>query len=128
MKIKLTSILDLNSLYEKLKQNTSLTIKTKFQLNRLFLEISPHIDFYKNELNLLVQKYAARDDNNEIITNDNGVSIQKENIEEFSKRMVELQDTEVEISEYSFSEADFDKVSDEITVMDLMALMPFIKE
>lgn len=128
MKIKLTSILDLNSLYEKLKQNTSLTIKTKFQLNRLFLEFSPHIDFYKNELNLLVQKYAARDDNNEIITTDTGVSIQKENIEEFSKRMIELQDTEVEISEYSFSEADFDNASDEITVTDLMALMPFIKE
>ena len=125
MKIKITSILDLNSLYEKLKQNTSLTIKTKFQLNRLFLEISPHIDFYKNELNLLVQKYAARDDNNEIITTDTGVSIQKENIEEFSKRMIELQDTEVE---YSFSEADFDNASDEITVTDLMALMPFIKE
>lgn len=128
MKTKLTSILDLNPLYEKLKQNTTLPIKTKFQLNKLFIEVLPHIDFYKNELNLLVQKYAARDENNEIIQTDSGISIQKENIEEFSQKMIELQDTEIELGEYNFNIEDFEKATEDITVNDLMVLMPFIKE
>lgn len=128
MKIKLTSILDYNSLYEKLKQNTTLPIKTKFQLNRLFIETTPHTDFYKNELNLLIQKYAARDENNEIIQTENGISIEKENIEEFSTKITELQNTEIEITDYSFNSSDFEKASEDISVNDLMILMPFIKE
>lgn len=126
MKIKLLEILNFNSLYEKLKQNTTLPIKTKAQLNALFIELSPHITFYKSELNLLIDKYAARDDKNEIIQTESGISIQEEYIDEFSKRLIELQETEITISEYYFSCEDFEKATEEISVTDLMALMPFI--
>lgn len=128
MKIKLLEILNFNSLYERLKQNTTLPIKTKVQLNALFIELSPHITFYKNELNLLIDKYAARDDKNEIIQTESGISIQEEYIDEFSKRLIELQETEITISEYYFSCDDFEKATEEISVTDLMALMPFIKK
>lgn len=128
MKLKLINLLEINTFYQKIRQNTSLPIKTKFQLNKLYLEILPQVQFYENELNLLIQEYCQRDEQGDPVQTENGIAILSDKTNEFSGKIIKLQEMEVETNSYSFSINDFEVISNEVSPEDILALMPYLIE
>lgn len=128
MKLKLINLLEINTFYQKIRQNTSLPIKTKFQLNKLYLEILPQVQFYENELNLLIQEYCQRDEQGNPVQTENGIAILSDKTNEFSGKIIKLQEMEVETNSYSFSINDFEVISNEVSPEDILALMPYLIE
>lgn len=128
MKLKLVNLLEINAFYQKVRQSIDLPIRTKFLLNKLYLEILPQVQFYENELNLLIQKYSQKDESGQPKQTENGIAIDLEKTDEFSGKIIELQETPVETGDYTFSIEEFEPISNSVSPEDILALTPFLTE
>lgn len=124
---------DISTMYNTLaitlapETNKQLPIDMSFILIRNFQKLTPIMTDLERSKKALLLKYAARDENGEIICNDaGGVMIKKQKETEFWDENAKLFDTEIEVT--------FDKITDEhikesskdgytpLTVAELMAI------
>lgn len=127
MTLKMYEVLDFASFFEKAKSQR-LPFKTAYQLTLLSKEIEKHTAFYQEGLQQLISDYAQRDeDGNYIPTSDNqGVLLKPEHLEEVNKKLVELRELDVELPDISFSPVTFETM--ELSLDEISIIMPFIKE
>lgn len=126
MQIKMTDILNLNSIYTKIK-NKSFSVKTTYRMSKIFSVVTKEAEYYSNELNELIGKYADRDENGGFIpAGKDGVQIKKEYIDTVQSRLNDLLNLEVDVPDVQFSIEDLE--SGNLTVDEFNILMPFIKD
>lgn len=126
MQIKMTDILNLNSIYTKIK-NKSFSVKTTYRMSKLFSVVTKEAEYYSNELNELISKYADRDENGGFIpAGKDGVQIKKEYIDTVQSQLNDLLNLEVDVPDVQFSIEDLE--SGNLTVDEFNILMPFIKD
>lgn len=126
MQIKMTDILNLNSIYTKIK-NKSFSVKTTYRMSKLFSVVTKEAEYYSNELNELIGKYAERDENGGFIpAGKDGVQIKKECIDTVQSQLNDLLNLDVEVPDVQFSIEDLE--SGNLTVDEFNILMPFIKD
>ena len=125
--MKLIDAYNVESLYARLSERTDLPIKTVYKLSKFFDTIKQDADFYREKLAEILNEYAQRDEENNVIVTDNGKSIKiKENlISECEEKLQELADIEAEEPQIKFS---LEELPDGMSVQELNLLMPFIVE
>ena len=127
MKITMSQVLDLKSLYEKIKTQT-LSISTTYKFSKLFSAISKEADFYSESLNKLIEKYAEKDEEGRpvLLEGGEGVKIQKDFIGAAQEELEELISLKVELPDIQFRIEELEKLN--ISVDDFHHLLPFVQE
>ena len=104
-----------------------LPLKVAYKLNKLKKAVEVEGEFYSNKFQEIVDTYAKKDDNGQIVFSDDGnqIMIQDGKIEECNQALEDLQTLTVEIDNCNLTIDDFgDDI--ECTPEDLEALMPFL--
>ena len=112
---------------EDIFENYKLPLKVAYKLNKLKKAIEVEGEFYSNKFQEIVDTYAKKDDNGQIVFSDDGnqIMIQDGKIEECNQALEDLQALTVEIDNCNLTIDDFgDDI--ECTPEDLEALMPFL--
>ena len=129
IKVKLGEVI---SAIESLKilGTVSLKGKTAYQIARLLRETENEYKLYEEERKKLVEKYAARDANNELIANEAGdISVdtnEKNKLKGFREELNELLDNEVELNVDKIELKDLE--NNEFSPQIIKNLIEFIKE
>ena len=104
-----------------------LPLKVAYKLNKLKKAVEVEGEFYSNKFQEIVDTYAKKDDNGQIVFSDDGnqIMIQDGKVEECNQALNDLQTLTVEIDNCNLTIDDF---GDDIqcTPEDLEALMPFL--
>ena len=104
-----------------------LPLKVAYKLNKLKKAVEVEGEFYNNKFQEIVDTYAKKDDNGQIVFSDDGnqIMIQDGKVEECNQALEDLQALTVEIDNCNLTIDDFgDDI--ECTPEDLEALMPFL--
>lgn len=104
-----------------------LPLKVAYKLNKLKKAVEVEGEFYSNKFQEIVDIYAKKDDNGQIVFSDDGnqIMIQDGKIEECNQALEDLQTLTVEIDNCNLTIDDFGE-DIECTPEDLEALMPFL--
>lgn len=104
-----------------------LPLKVAYKLNKLKKAIEVEGEFYSNKFQEIVDTYAKKDDNGNVVFSDDGnqIMIQDGKIEECNQALEDLQTLTVEIDNCNLTIDDFGE-DVECTPEDLEALMPFL--
>ena len=104
-----------------------LPLKVAYKLNKLKKAVEVEGEFYSNKFQEIVDTYAKKDDNGQIVFSDDGnqIMIQDGKIEECNQALEDLQTLTVEIDNCNLTIDDFGE-NVECTPEDLEALMPFL--
>lgn len=105
----------------------NLPLKSAYKLNKIRKAIEKESDFYGEKFQEILDKYAQKDENGELVFSDNGdqILIKDDMIEECNKELSDLQNLEIQIENYNLTIEDFGE-DIECTPDDLETLMPFI--
>lgn len=107
--------------------NANLPLKVAYKLNKLKKAIETEGEFYTNKFQEIVNTYAKKDENGELVFSEDGnqIMIQDGKVEECNQALMDLQELTVEIDNCNLTIDDFgDNV--ECTPDELEALMPFL--
>lgn len=105
----------------------NLPLKVAYKLNKLKKAIEVEGEFYSNKFQEIVDEYAQKDENGQIVFSEDGnqIMIKEGMVEECNEALLDLQNLTVEIDNCNLSIDDFgDGV--ECTPQELEALMPFL--
>ena len=107
---------------------TSLPLKGAYKLNKIKKAVEVEGEYYVEKFQEIVDKYAKKDDDGNLVYNDDGTQILiKEGMnDECNQALEDLQNLEVQIENYGLS---LDDLGDgvECTPDELEALMPFME-
>lgn len=107
--------------------DVNLPLKGAYKINKIRKAIEKEGEFYSSKFQEIVNTYAKKDDNGDIIFSEDGeqIIIQDDKIEECNKALSELQTLEVEIDNCNLTIEDLGE-NLECTPDELDALMPFL--
>ena len=106
----------------------SLPLKGAYKLNKIKKAVEKESEFYTEKFQEIVDAYAKKDENGELIFSEDGnqIMIKDGMIEECNKALEDLQTLEVEIENYDFSLQDLGE-NITCTPEELEVLMPFME-
>ena len=105
----------------------NIPLKGAYKINKIRKAVDKEGDFYSTKFQEIVDTYARKDENGNVLFSDDGeqILIQEDKIAECNQALGELQNLEVEIDNYNLTIEDLgDNL--ECTPDDLDALMPFL--
>ena len=104
-----------------------LPLKVAYKLNKLKKAVEVEGEFYSNKFQEIVDTYAKKDENGQVVFSDDGsqIMIQDDKIDECNQALDDLQELTVEIDNCNLTIDDFGE-DVECTPEDLEALMPFL--
>ena len=107
--------------------NTQLPLKVAYKLNKLKKAIDVEGEFYATKFQEIVDQYAKKDKNGNVVFSDEGnqIMIKDDMIEECNQALIDLQSLTVEIDNCNLTIDDFGDTI-ECTPDELEALMPFL--
>ena len=127
IKVTMDQIIDFRN-SDGLFNGMNLPLKAAYKLNKIRKAAEKEGDFYGEKFQEIIDKYAKKDENGELVFSEDGsqIMIKDDMIEECNKELTDLQELEIEIENYGLTIEDFgDDI--ECTPDDLAALMPFMK-
>lgn len=113
------------NIFEKLSEKT-FDISTQYKFILLKKEIEKDGEIIDEQLDIVLNRYAEKNEQGKIIyTNDGGVKVKEELAEECLKKIEEIQTQKIQLPDVYFS---FDELDDlGLTLEELSVLEPFIK-
>ena len=107
--------------------NTNLPLKGAYKLNKIKKNLEKDADFYTEKFSEILDKYAKKDENGELVFSESGseIMIKDDKIDECNEALENLQNLEVQIENYNLSIEDLGD-NFECTPDQLSSLMPFI--
>lgn len=124
--IKMSDLLNSTETLQKLSQK-ELKARLALSIARLLKEAEREIQNFNEVRMNLIKKYGEKDENGELITDDNGnCKIVPDGVEVFSKELNEAISTEIEINANKLRIDDLDNL--DFTPSDMAVLEPFIEE
>lgn len=107
--------------------NVDLPLKVAYKLNKMKKSIDSESGFYSEKFQKIIDEYAKKDDDGNVVFNDDGsqIIIQEDKIEECNDALEDLQKLEVEIDNQNLTIDDFGE-DVKCTPEDLELLMPFL--
>ena len=125
MKVKISEIVKLKMVYEKINQQT-VSIKTAYKICKFFTKVEEEYNFYDKELNKILDKYAEKNEDGNYKTNNNGVQIKPEFIKTAKDQLESLMNLEVDFIDIKFTLDELDTI--QLSIEEINALIPFIEE
>ena len=112
---------------EKDLSTQKLPIQVVYNLSKIFARAHDELKFYQEKLQEILKQYGEKDDKGNLVFLENdSISIQKDKIDECQKEILDLQNLEVEMPNYTIPLKSLDSVK--ISLNEISALMPFICE
>ena len=107
--------------------DVNLPLKGAYKINKIRKAVEKEGEFYSSKFQEIVNTYAKKDDNGNIVFSEDGeqIIIQDDKIEECNQALSELQRLEVEIDNCNLTIEDLGE-NLECTPDELDALMPFL--
>ena len=107
--------------------DANLPLKGAYKINKIRKAIEKEGEFYSTKFQEIVDTYAKKDEDGNIVFSDDGdqIIIQDDKIEECNQALAELQKLEVEIDNYNLTIDDLGE-NVECTPDELDALLPFL--
>lgn len=106
---------------------TKISSKLAYKIMKLCKSAAEDEEFYNSKRNEIIETYALRDENGQIVVSDDGmISIMPDKLEEASAALQELNSIEVEMPNVKFTLAELDELK--LSVADMFALDAFIEE
>lgn len=100
---------------------------TSFKFMKFMKATEDDERFYETKRKELIEKFATKDEQGNVIIENNQCRFTNENLEEINKQLVELAETKVEIPEsLKFTEQELDKM--EFTIEEVSIIYDLIKE
>lgn len=107
-------------------QNQPLSASLAYKVMKLIKNTQNDYDFYQEKFRDIIQDCSEKDENGQIVQENNGIKVQEGKMEECSNRITELNETEVEMPNIKFT---IDELSGyDFSIMDMAKLDDFIKE
>ena len=106
---------------------TNLPLKGAYKINKIRKAIEKEGEFYTNKFQEIVDTYAKKDDDGNLVFNEDGsqIIIQEDKVSECNTALSELQQLEVDIDTYNLTLEDLG-TDLECTPDELESLMPFM--
>lgn len=123
MLIKRNKIMPLYSLFEK-KGKINFSIETQYKIIKIKKIISEELEIYIQQIQSL-SDYFEKDEIGEIVRISNGAKIKPEYIEECTKKIHEIDNSEIQLPDTYFSLDELEPLN--LTLDELELLEPFIK-
>lgn len=104
-----------------------LPLKVAYKINKMKKSIDSESSFYSEKFQKIIDEYAKKDDDGNVVFNDDGsqIIIQEDKIEKCNDALEDLQKLEVEIDNQNLTIDDFGE-DVKCTPEDLELLMPFL--
>ena len=127
MQVKMSEIIDLENVYEKIGKQT-ISIKTAYKISKFFNAVHSEYEFYDKEVNKLLEKYAEKDENGNFkkVKNNEGIQIAPEHLNKAKDELNALMDLEVQLPDMTLKLDELDKIC--LSIKEITALMPFIED
>lgn len=125
--MKIVKLFAFEQVYPKLKE-LPLNIKTSYTLSKIHQLALLDIEFYKNSLSNIINKYGQKDEEGNLkMVEDNFIPIIEDELERCQKEIRELEDLEIDnYDSYKISIEDL--INIELSPEDLDNLSAFLKE
>ena len=112
---------------EKDLSTQKLPIQVAYNLFKIFARAHDELKFYQEKFKEILKQYGEKDDKGELVFLENdSISIQKDKIDECQKEILDLQNLEIEMPDYTISLKSLDSIK--ISLNEISTLMPFICE
>ena len=99
--------------------------RTAYKFTRFLKETETQDDFYNEKLRELVELYGKKGDDGRIIYSNGMLTLQEDKIRDWTEKIEELYNTEVETPSVVFEPSDFDGLN--VTTGEIGELIDFIK-
>lgn len=97
-----------------------------YKFNKFISDSKDDIMFFREKYGELLREYSQKDNTGNPIFQDENLQIQKDKLDEFSKKAADIFSTQVEAPNVEFKIDELEKI--EVSIEELTPLMPFIKE
>ena len=126
MKIKIYQVLGILSIYERVRE-LKVPAKVAYKFNKLCNALKNDADFYRVELNKIIERYGERDENGSLIPLEyGGVKIKSEDMPTAQKEINNLDNLEVDAPDIKFTVDELDGL--QLSIEDFNRILPFIEE
>lgn len=93
---------------------------------RLVNDLTKENEIIEKQRRLIIEKYADKDENGQLIINNGNVSFKENNIQDAQAELDELANLEVEITDRNITEDELVKANLELTLTQLVTLQNFL--
>ena len=106
---------------------TKISSKLAYKIMKLCKSVAAEEEFYNNKRNEIIDEYAVRDENGQIVVSDDGmINIVKDKIQEAQAALMELNNIEVDVPNIKFTLSELEELK--LSVADMFVLDVFIEE
>ena len=105
-----------------------LPLKAAYKINKIKKTVEKESDFYSEQFQEILNKYAKKDENGDLVFSESGdqIMIKDDMVDECNQALSALQNLEIQIDNYNFT---IDDLGENLTCTpeNLEALMPFME-
>lgn len=102
--MKLYELLEARTVINKnIDQTESISASLAYKIMKLMKNTQNDCDFYQEKFNAILTEYGEKDNNGQLIQENNGIKIQDGKMEECTSKVNELNNTEIELPKIKFT-------------------------
>lgn len=102
--MKLYELLEARTVINKnIDQTESISAPLAYKIMKLMKNTQNDCDFYQEKFNAILTEYGEKDNNGQLIQENNGIKIQDGKMEECTSKVNELNNTEIELPKIKFT-------------------------
>ena len=125
--MKLYELLEARTVINKnIDQTESISAPLAYKIMKLIKSTQNDCDFYQEKFNAILTEYGEKDDNGQLIQENNGIKIQDGKMEECTSKVNELNNTEIELPKIKFTLEELKPYN--FSVIDMAKIDEFIQE
>ena len=127
--MKLNDLINARNVLKKELLNQKMSFSLAYKINKILLATNNDENFYLEQIKSLFNKYAKKDEKEQIIQDTNGnITLIEDKVIDFYKEYNELLNIDVNTEIDKISLAELKKENLKLTPYQFQQLMPFIKE
>lgn len=124
--MNIITLIDAAKIFSQFAQ-TKISSKLAYKIMKFCKSVATEEEFYNMKRNEIIDTYATKDENGQIVTDDNGmIVIIKDRIADANKAMNDLNNIEVDVPNIKFTLDELDSL--ELSVAEMFTLDAFIEE
>ena len=126
-KVTMEQIIDFRNAIDTFSE-MDLPLKAAYKINKIKKTVEKESDFYSEQFQEILNKYAKKDENGDLVFSESGdqIMIKDDMVDECNQALSALQNLEIQIDNYNFT---IDDLGENLTCTpeNLEALMPFME-
>lgn len=126
MKMKMWQVLSILGIYDRVRES-KVPAKVAYKFNKLCLALNDDAEFYKTELNKIIQQYGEKHEDGTFVFLDEGsIKIKPEVYDDARKEISNLDNLDVDAPDVKFTVDELDGL--QLSIEDFNRMLPFIEE